>query len=45
MTICQLRHVVRNPFFNFMVVELTRCYFRLTRMPAAILLLIVKYVS
>ena len=32
MTICQLRHtIVRNAFLNFIVVELMRCYFRLTR--------------
>ena len=44
MTICQLRHtIVRNAFFNLIVVELMRCYLRLTRaqlMPTAILLLI-----
>ena len=44
MTICQLRHtIVRNAFFNLIVEELMRCYFRLTRaqlMPTAILLLI-----
>ena len=46
MTICQLRHtIVCNASFNFIVVELMRCYFRLTRaqrMPTAILLLIFK---
>ena len=49
MTICQLRHtIVRNAFFNFIVVELMRCYFRLTRaqrIPTAILLLILHYVG
>ena len=46
---CQLRHtIVRNSFLNFIVVELMRCYFRLTRtqrMPTAILLLILNYVG
>ena len=49
MTICQLRHtIVRNAFLNFIVVELMRCFFRLTRaqrMPTAILLLILNYVG
>ena len=49
MTICQLRHtIVRNAFLNFIVVELLRCYFRLTRaqrMATAILLLILNYVG
>ena len=49
MTICQLRHtIVRNAFLNFIVVELMRCYFRLTRaqrIPTAILLLFLHYVG
>ena len=43
MTICQLSHtIVRNAFLNFIVIDLMRCYFRLTHaqsMPTAILLL------
>ena len=49
MSICQLRHtIVRKAVLNFIVVELMRCYFQLTRaqrMPTAILLLILYYVS
>ena len=46
MTICQLRHtIVRNAFLNFIVVELMRCYFQLTRMATAILLLILNHVG
>ena len=49
MTICQLRHtIVRNAFLKFIVVELMRCYIRLTRaqlIPTAILLLMLNHVG